>query len=271
MDTNPKVIRIGHSPDPDDAFMYYGFAKGLVTIEGHSLENVLNDIQSLNETAHSDDPLEVTALSLHAFLELQDKYELLDVGFSVGRNYGPRLVATRPMSVEEIRGKKVALPGLKTSATLAARGLLPEFEEIHYDFDKIIDVVKSGEVDAGLLIHEGQLTYGDHGLFLIADMGVMFGEKHNGLPLPLGVNCVRKNLDSKLKKAVENAYRASVNISLENREAALAYSLNFGRGLDEKLADEFIGMYVNEDTLTLKDDLKQAMEIMRTEYWEKQK
>jgi 1,4-dihydroxy-6-naphthoate synthase len=271
LDNNPKVIRIGHSPDPDDAFMYYGFAKGMVTIEGHELENVLDDIQSLNEKAHSNDPLEVTALSLHAFLELQDKYELLDVGFSVGRNYGPRLVATSPVKLEDLKGKKIALPGPKTSATLAARGLLPEFEEIHYDFDKIIDVVKAGEVDAGLLIHEGQLTYGDHGLHLIADLGVMFAEKHDGLPMPLGVNCVRKDLLPELKKEVEDAYRESVDISLKNREAALEYALDFGRGLDKKLADEFIGMYVNEDTLTLKDDLRQAMEIMRTEYWEKQK
>lgn len=269
MSTSPKIIRIGHSPDPDDAFMYFGFASGQVTIEGHELENVLHDIQTLNELAVGDDPLEVTALSVHAFLDLEDRYELLQVGTSVGRNYGPRVVALEKRSIEDLRGKRIALPGPKTTATLASRGLLPEFEEIHYDFDKIMDVVKSGEVDAGVLIHEGQLTYANEGLELIADLGVLFAEKHNGLPLPLGVNCVRSDIESNLKKQIAAAYLKSVNIALTQRVKALEYSLDFGRGLDRNLADEFVGMYVNEDSLAFGEELQAALAILREEYWHK--
>jgi 1,4-dihydroxy-6-naphthoate synthase len=264
-----KEIRIGHSPDPDDAFMYYGFATGQVTIDDYPLVNVLHDIQKLNEIANGDDPLEVTALSLHAFLELQDKYELLEVGTSVGRNYGPRLVALEPKKLSDFEGATIALPGPKTTATLVARGMFPRFNEVHIDFDKIIDAVKAKEVDAGLLIHEGQLTYKDHDLHLIADLGEMFAEKHHGLPLPLGVNCVRKNLPKELKQKCAKAYKDSVDIAMAQRDKAIDYSLDFGRGLDKSLADTFVGMYVNEDSLHFPDDIKQAIRILETEYWKK--
>lgn len=269
MNNSPKVIRIGHSPDPDDAFMFFGFASGQVQIEGHEIENVLRDIQTLNELATSDDPLEVTALSVHAFLELRDLYELLEVGTSVGRDYGPRVVALKDMAIEDLAGKKIALPGPKTTATLVARGLLPSFEEVHHDFDKIIDVVKSGEVDAGVLIHEGQLTYASYGLKLIADLGVLFSQKHGGLPLPLGVNCVLRALDPELKKKVAEAYRTSVNIALTQRIKAVDYSMEFGRGLARDLADTFVGMYVNEDSLHFNEELKAALAVLETQYWNK--
>jgi 1,4-dihydroxy-6-naphthoate synthase len=264
-----KTIRIGHSPDADDAFMYFGFASGQVTIPGFELENILHDIQTLNELAEGDDPLEVTALSLHAYFSLEHRYELLQVGTSVGRNYGPRVVALKPMSVDELRGLRIALPGPRTTATLAARGLLPAFEERQYDFDAVIGAVQKGEVDAGVLIHEGQLTYAQYGLHLIADLGQMFSARHDGLPLPLGVNTVRRDLPEEVKRAVAEAYRASVNIALTQRIKALEYSLSFGRGLDRATTDRFVGMYVNEDSLHFSEDIQAAVEILRTEYWGK--
>jgi len=263
-----KEIRIGHSPDPDDAFMYFGFATGQVKIDEYPLVNILHDIQKLNEIAHGNDPLEVTALSVHAFLSLKDKYELLQVGTSVGREYGPRLVATEPVSLESLEGKTIALPGPETTATLVARGMFPNFIEKHIDFDKIIDAVNAGEVDAGLLIHEGQLTYQDHGLHLIADLGVMFAERHNGLPLPLGVNCVRSDLPADLKQKCADAYRESVNIAMEQRSDAIEYAMDFGRGLDKELADTFVGMYVNEDSLHFNEEIRKAVDILEKQYYQ---
>jgi len=264
---NEPAIRIGHSPDPDDAFMFYGFASEQVTIPGYRIEHILHDIQSLNVLAEGDDPLEVTAMSLHAFLGMEDRYELLEVGTSVGREYGPRLVATRPMELSELEGKRVALPGPRTTATLVARGLLPPFEEAHMDFTQIMDAVSNGSVDTGVLIHEGQLTYGDSGLVLLADLGALFAERHNGLPLPLGVNCVRSDLPEDLKRTIAAAYRRSVEIALEQRAAAVEYSLEYGRGLSHEMADQFVGMYVNEDSLAFHDELRDAVAVLRDQYY----
>ena len=262
-----NIIRIGHSPDPDDAFMFYGFASGQVTIPGHSIEHVLNDIQTLNQMANGDDPLEVTAMSVHAFLELGDRYELLEVGTSVGRGYGPRLIANQDMNIEELSGMRVALPGEKTTATLVARTLLPGIEEVQMDFTKIMDAVRSGDVAAGVIIHEGQLTYADEGFVLLADFGERFAERHNGLPLPLGVNCVRSDIDPDLKTQIADAYRKSVQAALNQRKAAVEYSLQFGRGLSRELADTFVGMYVNQDSLSFTDELHDAVNVLREEYW----
>ncbi len=262
----PSSIRIGHSPDPDDAFMFYGFASGQVTIPGHTIQHVLYDIQRLNEIAQSEDPLEVTALSVHAFLELEESYDLLEIGTSVGRRYGPRVVARSSMNVAELAGRRIALPGPKTTATLVARSLLPAFEERHMDFTNIMSAVRNGDVDAGVLIHEGQLTYADEGLTLVADLGVMFAEANGGLPLPLGVNCVRGDLDLSLKWAIAEAYGKSVLIALKQRGDAVAYSLQFARGLSVDRADAFVGMYVNQDSLGFNDELKQAMQVLRSYY-----
>jgi 1,4-dihydroxy-6-naphthoate synthase len=266
VDTAVATIRIGHSPDPDDAFMFYGFASGQVTIPGGEIVHVLEDIQTLNRMAAGDDPLEVTAMSAHAYLELQDRYELLEVGTSVGRGYGPRVVARAPMPLEALVGRTVALPGPKTTATLVARGLLPKFVEKHYHFTEIMDAVARSEVDAGVIIHEGQLTYGENGLVLLADLGERFMQRH-GLPLPLGVNCVRRDIEPEMKKAIAEAYRRSVEIALEQRREAVEYSLEFARGLPRETADRFVGMYVNEDSLQFNDELRAAMDVLRDRYY----
>jgi len=260
-------IRIGHSPDPDDAFMFYGFASGQAQIPGYEIEHVLQDIQSLNERAAGDDPLEVTAMSVHAFLELGARYRFLEVGTSVGRGYGPRLVGLEPKPLDALAGARIALPGPKTTATLVARGLLPAFEEVHLDFTEIMDAVQRRQVDAGVIIHEGQLTYADQGLALLADFGVAFAERHGGLPLPLGVNCIRADLPVELRTEVARAYRHSVEIALCQRDAAVDYALQYGRGLDRGLADRFVGMYVNEDSLSFHDELRRAVHVLRTEYF----
>lgn len=263
-----KPLRIGHSPDPDDAFMFYGFASGQVEVSGYRIEHVMHDIQSLNVLAHSQDPLEVTAISLHAFFELEDVYELLEVGTSVGRRYGPRVIANKNATLESLRGKRVALPGPKTTATLVARRLLPKFEEVHLDFTKIMQAVRSGSVDAGVIIHEGQLTYKQEGFTLVADFGELFADRHDGLPLPLGVNCVRKDLDPALKKEICDAYRESVHIAMKQRTAAIEYSMNFARGIDKELASRFVSMYVNEDSLSFNDEIRAAVRILREEYYQ---
>jgi len=261
-----KTIRIGHSPDPDDAFMFYGFASGQVEVPGHEIAHVLADIQTLNERAAGPDPLEVTALSVHAYLGLGDRYRFLEVGTSVGRGYGPRLVARAPHPLATLEGARIALPGPKTTATLVARGLLPAFREVHMDFTAILDAVREGRVDAGVLIHEGQLTYADEGLALVADLGALFTERHRGLPLPLGVNCIRADLPGFLGQAVARAYRRSVEIALTQREAAVDYALGFARGLPRELADRFVGMYVNADSLCFHDELRRALLVLRNEY-----
>lgn len=262
-------LRIGHSPDPDDAFMFYGFASEQVTLPGHTIEHVLHDIQTLNELAHGDDPLEVTALSLHAWFSLEERYALLEVGSSVGRKYGPRVVATRPMQLEELAGLRIAVPGPATTAALAAAVLLPDFEPVQYDFTEIMEAVQRGEVDAGILIHEGQLTFGESGLHLVVDLGEEFARCHGGLPLPLGVNCIRRDLSAELRQQLAEAYRKSVEIAMTQREDAVNYSLQYGRGLGHALADEFVGMYVNEDSLGFADDTRAAIEVLRAA-WQQQ-
>jgi 1,4-dihydroxy-6-naphthoate synthase len=261
-----KTLRIGHSPDPDDAFMFFGFATEQVGISGCQITHVMKDIQTLNEWAAGDDPLEVTAMSVHAFLELGERYELLEVGTSVGRRYGPRLIALEATPLSALAGKRIGLPGPKTTATLVARGLLPPFREVHMEFTRIAEAVRNGEVDAGVIIHEGQLTYADQGFVLLADFGALFAERHEGLPLPLGVNCVRRDLARDLKTRIADAYRSSVEIALSQREAAVEYSLQFGRGLSRTLADAFVGMYVNKDSLHFSEELRRALTVLDRQY-----
>jgi 1,4-dihydroxy-6-naphthoate synthase len=245
-------IRLGHSPDSDDAFMFWGLASGQVQSQ-FEFEHILRDIQTLNEWA-MEGRLESTAVSVHAFAYVADKYALLRHGGSFGDDYGPMIVSKRPLTPEELKETTIAVPGKLTSAFLAlhlyfeeqfGEHVRPKFEVV--PFDEIIPSILDGSFEAGLIIHEGQLTYGQEGLTLIADMGKWWKEK-NGLPLPLGVNVVRKDLGEEAVKDVSRCMRESIHAGLSNRQKALEYALQFARGMDESTSDEFVGMYVNERT-----------------------
>ena len=260
--TEPRVIHVAHSPDSDDAFMFYALAEGKIDTEGLSYVHELQDIETLNQRALRAE-LEVTAVSIHAYAYLTDRYALLPHGSSMGDRYGPRLVARAPVSREDLRGTRIAIPGPLTTAYLALRLYLPEFEPVAMAFDRIEQAVADGEVDAGLLIHEGQLTFGDLGLHLIVDMGEWwFGE--TGLPLPLGGNVVRKDLGDELVRKISRHLRASIAYGLEHRTAALDHAMRYARGLDRSKADTFVGMYVNEWTLDYGERGRQAVrELLR--------
>jgi 1,4-dihydroxy-6-naphthoate synthase len=241
------TIHVAHSPDSDDAFMFYALASGKIDTEGLTYVHQLQDIETLNQRAMRGE-LEVTAVSIHAYAYLADSYALLPHGASMGDRYGPRLVARSPLSRADIRGNRIAVPGLMTSAYLALRLFEPVFEPVVIPFDQIEDAVADGSVDLGLLIHEGQLTFADRGLHLIQDLGEWwFGE--TGLPLPLGGNVVRKDLGDDLTRKISRHLRDSIAYGLEHRSAALDHSMQYARGLDRSKADAFVGMYVNDWTL----------------------
>jgi 1,4-dihydroxy-6-naphthoate synthase len=241
------AITVCHSPDSDDAFMFYALATGKVDTDDIEYTHELRDIETLNQRAMRGE-LEVTAVSIHAYAYLSDRYALLPHGASMGDRYGPRLVARQPFTRADVAGKRVAIPGLLTSAYLALRLFEPNFEAVVTTFDQIEDAVVSGTVDLGLLIHEGQLTYGDNGLHLVVDLGEWwFGE--TGLPLPLGGNVIRKDLGPDLIGKISKHLRASIKYSLDHRSNALDHAMQFARGLDRANADTFIGMYVNDWTL----------------------
>ena len=250
-------IRLGHSPDPDDAFMFWGLASGEVDARGFEFEHVLKDIQTLNEWA-LEGRLEVTAISLHAYPHVQDKYVLLPHGASMGSGYGPIVVAREPLTDEDLREVEIAVPGRMTTAFLTLQLRLGEFRWREVPFDRIMDEVISGQADAGLLIHEGQLTYGAAGLEKIVDLGEWWLEE-TGLPLPLGANVARRDLGPEVLRELSAVLAASIRAGLDNRERALEYALQFGRGLDDELADRFVGMYVNELTCDYGDEGRQAV------------
>jgi 1,4-dihydroxy-6-naphthoate synthase len=245
-----RLVRIGHSPDPDDAFMFYALAEGLIPTDGFRFEHVLRDIQTLNEWA-SEGRLEVTALSVHAYAHLADRYRLLPHGASMGERYGPIVVAREALDPAELPGLRVAVPGLLTSAFLElqlAVGRIPS--PLVVPFDRVLDVVEAGEADAGLVIHEGQLTYARQGLVSVLDLGEWWHDLTGGLPLPLGANAVRRDLDEgDTLPRLSRLLRQSIAYALEHRGPALAHAERFGRGLDRGLADRFVGMYVNDRTL----------------------
>lgn len=241
------TIHVAHSPDSDDAFMFYALASGKIDTEGLTYVHELQDIETLNQRALRAE-LEVTAVSIHAYAYLSDKYALLPHGASMGDRYGPRLVAREPYTRADIRGKRIAIPGMLTSAYLAMRLFEPDFEPVVTPFDAIEDAVVDGQVDLGLLIHEGQLTFGQRDLHLVQDMGEWwFGE--TGLPLPLGGNVVRKDLGDDLTRKVSRHLRDSIAYGLEHRKGALDHAMQYARGLDRSKADAFVGMYVNDWTL----------------------
>jgi 1,4-dihydroxy-6-naphthoate synthase len=241
------TIHVAHSPDSDDAFMFYALAAGKIDTEGLTYVHELQDIESLNQRARRGE-LEVTAVSIHAYAYLSDRYALLPHGASMGDRYGPRLVAREPATRADVKGRRIAIPGPLTSAYLALRMYEPDFTAVFTPFDQIEDVVVNGEVDMGLLIHEGQLTFGDRGLHLVADMGEWWFQE-TGLPLPLGGNVVRKDLGSELTRKVSRHLRASIAYGLDHRKGALDHAMRYARGLDRSKADTFVGMYVNDWTL----------------------
>jgi 1,4-dihydroxy-6-naphthoate synthase len=255
-------IRLGHSPDPDDAFMFWGLAEGDVDPRGFEFEHVLRDIQTLNEWA-LEGRLEVTAISLHAYPHVQDRYVLLPHGASMGSGYGPIVVARDELSDDDLRRVEIAVPGRMTTAFLTLRLRLGEFRWREVPFDRIMDEVVSGEAEAGLLIHEGQLTYGAAGLRKVIDLGEWWLEE-TGLPLPLGANVARRDLGPDVLPELSEVLAESIRAGLDNRERALEYALQFGRGLDGELADRFVGMYVNELTEDYGEEGRRAVrELLR--------
>ncbi len=256
------LIRLGHSPDPDDAFMFWALASGEIDTRGFEFEHVLEDIQTLNEWA-LDGRLEVTALSLHAYPFVQERYALLPHGASMGSGYGPIVVARRPLTHAALRSTVVAVPGRLTTAFLALRLCVGEFDYREVPFDRILEDVKSGAADAGLLIHEGQLTYEREGLVKVVDLGEWW-MLETGLPLPLGVNAARRDLGEPVLRELSAVLRDSIEAGLANRGEAMEYALKFGRGLDTQLADRFVGMYVNELTCDYGDEGRRAVsELLR--------
>jgi 1,4-dihydroxy-6-naphthoate synthase len=261
-------ITVAHSPDSDDAFMFYGLASNNVDTGGIVVEQVLSDIETLNRAAF-DGTYEVTAVSFHAYAHLADKYALLPHGASMGDNYGPMVVARDPASAPGIKGRRIAIPGTLTTAYLALRIYEPDFEYVVVPFDQIEDFVSQGKADAGLLIHEGQLTYADNGLKKIVDLGEWWAERTGGLPLPLGGNIIRRDLGPEMIRKVSKLLHDSIAYALSHRKDAVDYAQQFGRGLDKEKTDKFVGMYVNDLTLGYGERGRKAVERLMTEAFEK--
>lgn len=256
--TVTKEISIAHSPDSDDAFMFYGLATNKVRVPGYKFTHVLTDIETLNQKAINEAFYDVTAISFHAYPYLQDNYTLMACGGSVGEGYGPMIVSNPKLTLADAKKTRIAVPGTLTTAYLALKLYYPEFETTVIPFDKIIPAVSSGEFDAGLIIHEGQLTYANDGLVKLLDLGQWWREE-TGLPLPLGGNAIRRSLGQETMLMATNALRDSIQHALDHREEALEYAMQFARDLDPTLANRFVGMYVNERTLNYGDDGRDAI------------
>ncbi|MGB5303498.1 MAG: MqnA/MqnD/SBP family protein [Gemmatimonadota bacterium] len=254
-----RVIRVAHSPDSDDAFMFYGLASGEIDTAELAFEHDLQGIQELNERALRGE-LEVTAVSIHAYAYLTDRYILLPHGASMGEGYGPRLVSRVPMDRDTIRSCTIAIPGELTSAYLALMLWEPAARTVVMPFDEILEAVRDGQIDVGLIIHEGQLTYADEDLVLLEDLGRWWKEE-TGLPLPLGGNVIRRDLGAELIPRVSDYLRRSIAFSLDHREQAMDYAMGFARGLDRGTADEFVGMYVNQRTLDYGPEGREAVQL----------
>ena len=263
----PQRITVAHSPDSDDAFMFYGLASGSVDTGGIEVDQVLSDIETLNRAAF-EGKYEVTAVSFHAYAHLLDTYALLPHGASMGDNYGPIVVA-REDGPAGVKGRKIAIPGLLTTAFLALKLYEKEFDHVVVPFDQIEQFVKDGKADAGLLIHEGQLTYQDNGLRKIVDLGEWWSARTGGLPLPLGGNIIRRDLGPEMIGKVSKLLHDSIAYALSHREAAVEYAQQFGRGLDQARTDTFVGMYVNDLTLGYGERGRQGVERLMNEAFEK--
>jgi 1,4-dihydroxy-6-naphthoate synthase len=252
-----RELKLAHSPDSDDAFMFYALATHKLATPGYKYTHILSDIQSLNEAALTE-TYDVTALSFAAYPSLRDKYILLDCGASFGEGYGPIVVATSPIKPQELKGKRIGVPGLKTTAYLALKLYEADFEPVVMPFDKIIEAVRNNVVEAGLLIHEGQLFFPQLGLHRVMDLGIWWQEL-TSLPLPLGGNGVRRALGPEVGRLISKTIRDSVAYGLEHREEALNYAMQFARDMDAELADKFVGMYVNKWTLGYGEKGKKAV------------
>ncbi len=259
--SNPlREVVCAHSPDSDDAYMFYGMATRKVTSELVNFKHVLDDIETLNRKA-IDGVYELTAISYHAYPYVADKYALMASGSSIGDDYGPMVVSTKPMSVEELKGKRVAIPGTMTTAYLTMRLFQPDFEAVIIRFDEILDAVKAGKVDAGLIIHEGQLTYSREGFHLIEDLGKWW-KRTQGLPLPLGANALLRNLPGDVAAECNRMMRDSIQYALNNKEDALKYAMQFARDMEHPLAEKFVGMYVNHHTVDCGEDVPKAAQLL---------
>jgi 1,4-dihydroxy-6-naphthoate synthase len=258
-------LTIAHSPDSDDAFMFYGLASGAIDTQGFEIAQVLSDIETLNRAA-VDGTYEVTAVSFHAYAHLADKYALLPHGASMGDGYGPMVVVRKdgPRALDNVT---VAIPGLWTTAWLALQLYQPGLKYKVLPFDQILEAVRDGDAEAGLLIHEGQLTYADEGLHKLVDLGEWWGERTGGLPLPLGGNVIRRDLGGDVMRRVSRLLHQSIAYALDHRVDALAYAQQFGRGLDEARTDRFVGMYVNGLTLDYGERGRTAVRLLFDEAW----
>jgi len=251
-------ISIAHSPDSDDAFMFYGLATNKVRVPGYRFNHTLCDIETLNRRAREEAFYDVTAISFHAYPYLQDKYALMGCGGSVGEGYGPMIVSLKPLTTEDLGKIKIAIPGTMTTAYLALKIFNPALETVTVPFDQIIPEILAGNFDAGLIIHEGQLTYSSSGLYKVLDLGVWWREQ-TGLVLPLGGNAIRRSLGTKSMQIVTKAVKDSIQHALDNREPALEYAMQFARDLDPRLANRFVSMYVNDRTLDYGPDGREAI------------
>lgn len=254
---SPLEIKVAHSPDSDDAFMFYGMATNKIRVPGVKFTHTLTDIETLNRKA-LEGFYDITAISFHAYPYIQDKYALMPTGGSVGEGYGPMIVAPRLIPVDEIRRHKIAVPGTMTTAYLTLKLFAPDIATEVVPFDDIIPKLLEGKYEAGLIIHEGQLTYDKSGLHRVVDLGKWW-QKVTGLPLPLGGNAIRRGLGPELMSQVGSALRESIQYALDHRDEALAYAMQFARDLDSQMADRFVGMYVNERTLDIGPDGREAV------------
>lgn len=260
MSDSQILIRVGHSPDPDDAFMFHALANDKIPTGDYQFTHELQDIETLNRRALKGE-LELTAVSLHGYAYLTDKYALCACGCSMGDDYGPMVVTKQPGTLADLRGKRIAIPGTMTTAYLALKLALPDFEPVVYPFDEILNVTAAGEVDAGLIIHEGQLTYQNQGLHLIVDLGKWW-LKETGYPLPLGGNAIRRDLGPKVMQEVTALLKQSIQYALDHRAEALAHALQYGRDLDRSQADKFVGMYVNDWTIDFGERGRAAVALL---------
>ncbi|MDP2883517.1 MAG: MqnA/MqnD/SBP family protein [Ignavibacteria bacterium] len=255
-----RIIRVGHSPDPDDAFMFYGLSSGKVKLEGITIQHHLEDIQTLNERAFRGE-LEVTAISAHAYAFVADKYWVMKTGASMGEGYGPVIVSKHYRSLDELKGKTVATPGALTTATLLFKIFTEDIQQVDIPFDQIMERVSSGEFDAGLLIHEGQITYQEQGFAKILDFGELW-ERLYGLPLPLGLDVVRKDLGEELARKLSQGLRQSIHYGYTHQSDAIPYALQYGRGIDERLGERFVKMYVSELTIDMGENGQKALQLL---------